>query len=370
MAQHGKGSRRAANKWVLAAKQLPAAVVETLKGMPYLKVSYVLENDYFVTGGSRLKESLLSEDYQQRALKLLINENTMKKVTTSSKNFSSDLCRSLKAVQNLELHIVRKYGEALTKGNARNNLVRSLCTESGLKKVLSCLAAGIPLQGKSESEVGILEVRNYINELEKCKAGGDQPAPTDNKGQSPVKDGSRTAPYADIRDVAEFATLVAAGGETQVQRLSEEDREHIEETQAYISTVTFYQEPDKVRVAAISRKDARITVIIDAGTSGKVGYAVLIDLAYDITKVSTQSQHVVVLTLLRSRLDLLSDVKMKLESKYLEGALVGGHVLYLPQTALALARSCLSDQMRATLPPPAFKGKLVQPPPRPSPSLR
>ena len=47
MAQHGKGSRRAANKWILAAKQLPAAVVETLKDMTYLKTSYILENDLF-----------------------------------------------------------------------------------------------------------------------------------------------------------------------------------------------------------------------------------------------------------------------------------------------------------------------------------
>ena len=104
--------------------------------------------------------------------------------------------------------------------------------------------------------------------------------------------------------------------------LSEEDRGHVLATQNYIGSVTFYQDAEGVRQMAVARKDSRSLVLIEAATSGKVGYATLIDLAYDVVKVNTQLDEATVITSLRARYDLLSDVKAKLEDKFLEGALV------------------------------------------------
>ena len=330
MAQHGKASRRAANKWVLAAKQLHEVVVDTLQGMDYLKTSYILENDFFVCGGARVKETLLAEPFQQRALKLLKDEYQMSKITTSAKQFCDVTCRSLKVVQRLDESLVRRFGEALLTGNARSSLINSLCTASGLRKVFGCLQSAVPLEGKSDQEVGIMEVRQYVSELERCKAGGDKPKPTDNQGQSPVTGGSSASQtgtfFADVRDAADFAALCTVDGENQEHRLSEADREHVLAVKTYISSVSFSKSVEDIRQIGVSRKDTRTLIVIDAGTSGKVGYATLIDLAHDIMKVNTQLPYLVLITLLRTRYDLLSEVKMKAEEKFLEGALVGGHV--------------------------------------------
>lgn len=326
MAQHGRASRRSAHKWILAARQIYQSVLDALEDMDYLKPSYILENEYFVSASGRAKEQLLAETYQLRALKLLKDEDALKKITTSAAQFSSVLCRSLKAVHHLESTALRKFGAKLLEGKPKDNLVAVLCTQQGLKRVHGCLQAGIPLQGKSEQEVGILEVRQFFAELEKCKAGGDKPAPTNRDGLAVPGDSSSSATrtnYADIKDAVAFASLCGADDDDGSRvKLSDADREHVAATQSYIESVTFHNNANGVRLMAVARKDSRTLVCIEAATSGKVGYATLVDLAFDVIKVNSHPNECIVITSLRARYDLMSDVMAKLEEKFLEGALV------------------------------------------------
>ena len=154
----------------------------------------------------------------------------------------------------------------------------------------------------------------------------DKPAPTDHDGlgAAPGDSGlsATRANYADIKDSVDFAALCTNDDDGSADLLSEEDRGHVLATQNYIGSVTFYKDADGVRQMAVARKDSRSLMVIEAATSGKVGYATLIDLAYDVVKVNTQHDDATVITSLRARYDLLSDVKAKLEDKFLEGALV------------------------------------------------
>ena len=326
MAQHGRGSKTQAMLWITAAQQIPKATLDALRSMDYLKPTYVMDNECFVTSAARAKDRLLSESYQQRALKLLQDEFAVKnKLTTTGAAFASTTCRALKAVQNMDLSAIRRFGEKIAGGKAKDNLIQSLCTVQGLKRVHGCLTAGIPLEGKSDQEVGIEDVRKLFAEFARCKAGGDAPQPTNNHGGS-VEVGSQGVPGPssssfDVKDAMEFAALCTDEPvDGNAPRLSEEDLEHHRATETFLAGFHFHKDADDVRKAAVDDKNLRTLVLVDAPTSSKVTYANLLDLAYDIAKVNDDMSYATVLTSLRARYDLLGDVKCKAGEKFLEGA--------------------------------------------------
>lgn len=324
MAQHGRGSKTSALAWVAAAQQIPRSTVEMLRSMDYLKPTYVMDNECFVTSNARAKDRLLSEAYQLRALKLLQDEYCVKKkVQTSGSLFASQTCRAFKAIQNMDLSATRRFGSKIADGSkAKENLVNSLCTVQGLKRVHACLVAGIPLEGKSDQEVGILEVRTLFAEFARCKAGSEAPQPTDSKGGS-IEAGHQgvsgpSSASFDVKDAMEFAAL-CTDEQVDSSRLSDEDLEHHRATESFLASFNIHKDADDVRKAATADKDSRALILIDSPTSSKVTHACALDLAHDILKVNTQNDYATVLTCLRARYDLLGDVKNKAEEKFLEG---------------------------------------------------
>ena len=324
MAQHGRGSKTSALAWITAAQQIPKSTVEMLRSMDYLKPTYVMDNECFVTSAARAKDRLLSEAYQHRALKVLQDEYAVKKkVQTNGALFAAQTCRALKAVENMDKSATRRFGSKIADGSkAKQNLVNSLCTVQGLKRVQGCLAAGIPLEGKSDQEVGILEVRQLFAEFARCKAGSEAPKPMDTQGAS-TEAGNRgvqgpTSSSFDVKDAMEFAAL-CADEPADSSRLSEEDREHHRATEGFLASVNIHRNADDVRKAAVEDKGLRALIVVDSPTSSKVTHACALDLAHDILKVNTEVASASVLTLIRARYDLLGDVKSKAEEKFLEG---------------------------------------------------
>ena len=85
--------------------------------------------------------------------------------------FRGHICAPLRAVEMWESSVLKKFGRIAQESTQLSRTIRSLQTPGGLEKVRNCQASGMPLQGLSEAQPGILECRAIYVQMAKQLAG-------------------------------------------------------------------------------------------------------------------------------------------------------------------------------------------------------
>ena len=316
MAQHGRGSKTSAYVWINAGLVIPKETRDLLETMPYLKPSYVVYNNYFMASSP---SDRLADEVQLRALGILKDNaslNASQKINISAEKFKDSICGSLKYLFHWKRKTIRKFGDIAASSQAFSRLIDHLSTESGVKTVAACKDAALPLEGKSDAEVGVPECRKLWAEFAKTLAGSAPPGPL----QQSTPQGSNAISLANLSseelEAVEMTKFPGRAGVELTSQVPEKDMEHIKVVETLMENVEVYSEDAKLLQRSSAFADKRCFVLVEAPTSSKSTLSQFIELAFKLsTAVGTRS-HLTVVTLLQDRLDIIGDAKEKIESRF------------------------------------------------------
>ena len=118
-----------------------------------------------------------------------------------------------------------KFGEVSKNSRWKQDVVSSLETIGGIKSIMMCMKAKIPLHGRSKEEVGIKDCHDLYDELGKCKAGNLPPPAVPPAGTSNTQEtGTATsqnneATPTDHASAQMIEDLAITAGENNVMRI-------------------------------------------------------------------------------------------------------------------------------------------------------
>ena len=217
-----------------------------------------------------------------------------------------------------------KFGDVSRNSKWKQDLVSSLESLGGIKSILMCMKAKIPLHGTSKEEVGIKDCHDLYEELEKCKAGNLPPpavppavrSDTQEKGTATSQNGEASSTdHASAQMIAELAVtagensvLRILGGDAAVpQGLEEKQFKMYQEAQEYFKNChVCTDEPQFKTIALNFVKGGRCILVVDCRTSIK---SVIAQELTNMATLATGSGHdkFRLLTCCGSRLTILGD---------------------------------------------------------------
>ena len=150
---------------VRAAKTLDPAVVQELRKCPAIRNVYIFDNPYLSGMRAANSKQKLTSAYAVMAVSYISED-------VEGKDFQPNICKPLKAVEQWEQDMVRKYGVVASASVAFQRVLCMLQSRGGLQRVVTCLSAGQALHVQAG---GLDECVLLVKEMEKCKAGGHPP---------------------------------------------------------------------------------------------------------------------------------------------------------------------------------------------------
>ena len=173
----GETKASTVQRWITLARDLDPAVLAHIDSLwPDLNQAYVIGNKYCVGKGEEARYRL-SVHYAKIAFDRLVDKLQMN-TNISASCFMSDFCAPFKHLQTWEKSQLKTFGAVASKFPAFQRVVRSLTTEAGRQKLLTCVQDRIPLsglQGKTGG-AGIEECRTVVAEMVKMLASASAAA--------------------------------------------------------------------------------------------------------------------------------------------------------------------------------------------------
>ena len=294
--------------------------------MPALKPTYILDNTYFVGNASDAK-ARLSTAYQLLALDKLKDELELNGTTgntdlkTKPCDFRGHMCKNFKVIELWERLVKKKFGATATTSRALPRLVEHLVTDTGLKKVQSCWMSKIPLEGKSDNEVGILECRKLWDTFAKQLAGSLAPSATDKSSVSADQSGDPSLPPDQSADNARAELDALSGKDVQGNDIiAPEDEADMASAKLSCEAIDVLDIGDpkavETRITEMARK--KVIILIECPTSKKTVLVRFIDAAKQTEAHINRPENVKIITLMQSRVAMCSDALVLLNLSFPE----------------------------------------------------
>jgi hypothetical protein len=217
----------------------------------------------------------------------LAGSKTDVKLATSAKDYASKTCKGYKVLELMEKQAVKKFGAVCSNSAAFERVVAHLKTNSGIQKVLACVLAGVRLEGNSESQPGIVELKDLFAEFAKCKAGGAPPGVGAGSPLPAPGVGNLGLPELDPDAAAlqQHLALVQGG-------LAKEDLQELHAAERTLRSIEFFSDKATLLSQLDQYAGKNVTVLLEAPTSRKGILSQNIDLAAEaVKKVQNLATH-------------------------------------------------------------------------------
>ena len=212
---YGEVKKSTIGRWVRAAKGVHPEVLESLKAFPDMRGSYLWDNGYLVLSQAKARERL-GPEFAVIALGILQEW----KDDLNDQKFRDTVCKPLKYLEVWITLMGKRYGAVATNSPAFKRLQVRLATRTGLQSVRMCMESHVILHGTGPDNQGIPECYLLCKEFDKCRAGG-LPPPTRIPSEADLKESEASA----LKKEAEDKAALAEAEEATKKQLAEKERE-------------------------------------------------------------------------------------------------------------------------------------------------